>query len=313
MSEKTDAPNAPEQPASSAGAKPAHRPPQQPPKQASSANGPGKGLTDYDEIPVEELVRLTRELTQRITNADRQRLAEELQSTGHQRAIQMNGPLTLQQFFTGEIDLDTELAHRFANAPLMASMSSNPRKITALTRRASAILTAQDGAAMMIFDVELQTGRLEASFTANSMLSFRFDLGFIEKVDRQRWVDLMRRKSGIAFLWTKERWENDYMIWVVREYFTRVYAFSPKRFEAGIRMTPDTVEKMLNWFEAYWLRNQREEATKSSPKKAIDKARLSAALNVDATPPPPPPEPATSEDPPADDDSQPSDPSKFSW
>jgi hypothetical protein len=265
MSDNTDA--NPSKPASDAPpARPAHQPRSQSvdrPQTARLQTAPN----DYEEIPVEELVRLTRELTQRITDADRQRLAEELQSTGHQRSIQTKGPLTLQQFFTGEIDLDTELAYRFANAPLMSSMSVNPRKITSLTRRASTIFTSQDGSTMLNFDVELYTGRLEATFTAYSMLSFRFGLGFIEKSARQRWIDLMRRNSGIAFLWTKERWESDYLIFVVREYFTRVYAFSPQRFEAAVRMTPDTVEKMVNWFEAHWLRNETEEETRSSKQK----------------------------------------------
>lgn len=262
MSDNTDAKKV-KHPKSGTPAKPAHQSPLDSAERPSMAARPKATVNEYEEIPVEELVRLTRELTQRITDADRQRLAEELQSTGHQRSIQTKGPLTLQQFFTGEIDLDTELAHRFANAPLMSSMSVNPRKITSMTRRASTIFTAQDGSTMLTFDVELYTGRLEASFTAYSMLSFRFDLGFIEKLARQRWLDLMRRKSGIAFLWTKERWENDYLIFVVREYFTRIYAFSPKRFEAAVRMTPDTVEKMVNWFEAHWLRNEIEEETRN--------------------------------------------------
>lgn len=265
MSEKTDA-NPGKPPNEPMPAKPAHQHHHATDERPAVARVHAVAK-EYEEIPVEELVRLTRELTQRITDADRQRLAEELQSTGHQRSIQTKGPLTLQQFFTGEIDLDTELAYRFANAPLMSSMSVNPRKINAMTRRASTIFTAQDGSTMLTFDVELYTGRLEATFTANSMLSFRFDLGFIEKAARQRWIDLMRRKSGIAFLWTKDRWENDYLIFVVREYFTRVYAFSPKRFEAAVRMTPDTVEKMVNWFEAHWLRNETEEETRSSQRK----------------------------------------------
>lgn len=335
MSEWTDVPEKRDQSASNVpSAKPAVQQ-----KGVSTARGADPSTNtppsdDYDEIPVEELVRLTRELTQRITNADRQRLAEELQSSGHQRTIQTKGPLTLQQFFTGEIDLDSELAHRFANAPLLSSMSVNPRKVTSLTRRVSAILTSQDGGAMITFDVELQTGRLEVTFTLGSMLSFRFDLGFIEKSDRQRWIDLMRRNSGIAFLWTKERWENDYMIWVVREYFARLYAFSPKRFEAAVRMTPDMIEKVINWFEAYWLHNQGEEETRvrKPNKRLLEKAKQQAAaastkdtapLDKDKAPPAPsdveetastPEEAKIDEEPlPSEEDSTESDASKFEW
>lgn len=237
-------------------------------------------LNDYEDIPVEELVRLTRELTQRITNADRQRLAEELQSTGHQVSIQTNGPLTLQQFFTGEIDLDTELAQRFANAPLMSSAGMNPRKPTSMTRRVSAVLTSQDAGSMFTLDVDRHTGQLESSFTIASMLSFRFDLGLIPKQERHRWVELMQRSSGIAFLWTKDRWEKDYMIWVVREYFTRVYAFSPGKFEAAVRMTPDTLQDLLGWCKTYWLENTGEDE-KRTTKQNIRLSELQKRLEAD--------------------------------
>lgn len=254
MSEWADAPN--EQSASQplSVPKPAHQPRLDSDEKRQSQANPAVTTSEYDQIPVEELVRLTRELTERITNADRQRLAEELKNSEHHRSIQTNAPITLQQFFTGEIDLDTELAQRFSSAPLISSMSANPKNIGVLTRRASAILTSQDGEAMVTFDLRLQTGHLEVIFTASSMLSFRFDLGQIQPSDRQRWLDLMRRKTGgIAFLWTRQRWENDYMIFVVREYFTRLYAFSPKRFESGVRMTPEVIQNLLGWLENHWV------------------------------------------------------------
>lgn len=207
---------------------------------------------DYDSIPVEELIRLTRQLTQRITNTDRQRLEQELLESGHQRIIRARGPVTLQQFFTGEIDLDTELAKRFANAPLMSDVSLHPKQLTTHARRSSAIMKTQDGSATLSFDMHLQTGELEVTFTLASMLSLRFHLGLLEKTDRARWLELMRRNSGIAFLWSKERWEKDYLIFVVRENFARVYAFSPQRFEAGARITLDVVSKLIDWLETHW-------------------------------------------------------------
>src|SRR5437868_8579460 len=93
-------------------------PPSGPPKPKGLADQPGF----VDGIPVEELVRMTREFTARITNEDRQRLALELSESGHQRSIQSSAPFLLQQFFTGRIDLDVELARRYPSSPLLSSM-----------------------------------------------------------------------------------------------------------------------------------------------------------------------------------------------
>ena len=211
-----------------------------------------QSIGSWDEIPVDELVRLTRELTDRITNLDRQRLAKELKTT--KSTIKTNAPITLQQFFTGEIDLDSELARRFANAPLMSEIRLNPKRPAKLleTRRAVALLSTQDNASQMSFDVDIRDGALEISFTLGSMLAFRFNIGQIEPNERKRWLELMRRQSGIAFLWTSERWQRDYVIWVVRENFARLYAFSGQ-FEAAARITPDAVHQLLDWIEAFWF------------------------------------------------------------
>ncbi|PJF42670.1 MAG: hypothetical protein CUN55_09745 [Phototrophicales bacterium] len=277
--------------------KPAHQPRLDGDEKKLAQQRAVSNANDYDEIPVEELVRLTRELTERITNADRQRLAEELKNSDHHKSIQTNAPITLQQFFTGEIDLDTELAQRFSAAPILSSMSTNPKNIGILTRRASAILTAQDEQAMLSFDLRLQSGYLEVIFTAHNMLSFRFDLGEIQVSDRQRWLELMRRKTGgIAFLWTRKRWESDYMIFVVREYFTRVYAFSPKRFEAGVRITPDVVQSLLDWLEKYWV--EAKPSQKSEVSQGPTKPMTSVEPSLEST---------------LHDEEEPSDPQAFEW
>ncbi len=240
--------------------KPAH----QPSHPAASPKQPSVEVpSDYDEIPVDELIRLTRELTQRITNADRKRLEEELQESGHQRSVRARGPIELQQFFVGEIDLDTELAKRFTNAPLMTDITLHPQDYGLNTRRISAIMKSQDGGAMITFDLQPRTGMLETTFTYGSMLSFRFHLGILDKTDRRRWLDLMRRPSGIAFLWTKERWEKDYLICVVRENFARIYAFAPDRFEAAVRVTLDVVDELLDWLESHWF------ISETRPMKAV--------------------------------------------
>lgn len=211
-----------------------------------------QSVGSWDEIPVDELVRLTRELTERITNMDRQRLAKELKT--NKSSITTNAPITLQQFFTGEIDLDSELARRFANAPLMSQVRLNPKKPAKLleTRRAGALLSTQDNASQMAFDMDIRDGALVVSFTLGSMLSFHFDIGVIEANERKRWLELMRRQSGIAFLWGPDRWQRDYVIWVVRENFARLYAFSGQ-FEAAARITPDVTHQLLDWIEAFWF------------------------------------------------------------
>ena len=86
-----------------------------------------------------------------------------------------------------------------------------------------------------------------------SALALRFRLSPLVASDRTRWLDLMGRDSGIAFLWTRERWEQPYLIFVVREHFARLYAFSPHGIEAAARMTPDMITKLMDWIGAFWF------------------------------------------------------------
>jgi hypothetical protein len=205
-----------------------------------------------DGIPVEELVRLTREFTARITNEDRQRLAMELSETGHQRSIQSSAPFLLQQFFTGRVDLDVELAHRYPSAPLMSSFSFKPEP-GKQARHGIAEFFSQDNAAAMTMEMHTTaTSTLEATFLLQGMIAVRFRLGAIVEVQRNRFLELMRRPNGIAFLWTRERWESDYLIFIVREYFARVYAFGPGRFDAACRLTPEGISQLITWFGGFW-------------------------------------------------------------
>ena len=105
-----------------------------------------------DDIPVDDLIRLTREFTRRITNQDRQRLALDLRASGHQRSIQTAAPIPLQQFFSGEIDLDSELADRFLHAPLMAHVRFTARPGTPLHHQATAVFSCQDDSMLMSID-----------------------------------------------------------------------------------------------------------------------------------------------------------------
>src|SRR3954463_4940885 len=96
-------------------------------EQPAAKSRPATDQPGYvDGIPVEELVRMTREFTARITNEDRQRLALELNESGHQRSIQSTAPFLLQQFFTGKVDLDVELARRYPSPPLLSSATFTP-------------------------------------------------------------------------------------------------------------------------------------------------------------------------------------------
>ncbi len=114
-------------------------------------------------------------------------------------------------------------------------------------------MMTQDDHAALTVDLDRFTGMLELTFTLEAMLALRFELSSLDDVVRRRWLDLMRREQGIAFLWSPARWERDYMIFVVRKYDIRAYAFSPRRFEAAVRLTPDVLTAFLDWLEAYWF------------------------------------------------------------
>ncbi len=178
-------------------------------------------------------------------------LQRELSLSGHQYSIQRSAPTVLQRFFTGEIDLDIELSKRFVGPPLLSEISFRPDEATGA--RSTATLTTQDGGTLLTVDLNRINGALELSFTLGAMLSLRFELSNLAEVDRRRWLDLMRREQGIAFLWSRARWERDYMIFVVRKYSIRAYAFSPRRFEAAVRMTEDVLAALLDWLESYWF------------------------------------------------------------
>jgi hypothetical protein len=225
---------------------------------------------ELDEIPVNELIRMTRDFTRRITNQDRQRLGMDLRESGHSRSLPITAPVTLQQFFSGEIDLDSDLARRFLNAPLLSSARLLGEPDETSPRQDTALFSSNDDAAILTVDAHSQHGQeaaLEFTFTMYSALALRFRLSPLMATDRSRWLDLMRRANGIAFLWTRDRWEQPYLIFVVREHFARLYAFSPHGFEAAVRLTPDMVTTMIDWLESLWFpgrRAQRDEGDRQA-------------------------------------------------
>lgn len=186
------------------------------------------------------------------TDQNLEQLQRELTLSGHQYTIQNSAPVVLQRFFTGEIDLDKELSRRFHGAPLLAYTSQRPKE-PGKSPRGTVEMSSQDGSASLTADISRISGVIELNFTLGSMLSLQFELSNLPEVDRRRWLELMRSEQGIAFLWSRARWERDYMIFFVRKYSVRAYAFSARGFEAAVRMTPDVLEAFLNWLEAYWF------------------------------------------------------------
>ena len=158
---------------------------------------------------------------------------------------------TLQQYFDGEINLDVELSQRFKNVPVMTSAKF--RIMGDRKEHGVATLSAQDESSWVVFDADKVSRVTYLSFTLGAMLSLRFALEGINDIDRERWVTLMRRKEGgLAFLWGPQRWEHDYIICIKRKYFTNLFAFSPGKFEAAVRLTPDSTQKLVDWLEAFW-------------------------------------------------------------
>jgi len=162
-------------------------------------------------------------------------------------------PWEINQYLDGSIRLDEEMALRFPNLPLMSVFSvrdtMNPQE------HGTAILSTQDGAAQVILDIDGHSGNLQVNFGFGSMLSLRFRFDDLSEADRTRWLqDLTHEGDRPGFLWGASRWQKDYMISIVRKYYTSIFAFSAYNFEAAIRMTPDVAERFRLWLAEYWGR-----------------------------------------------------------
>lgn len=193
-----------------------------------------------------------------ITAQDRQRLLRDLSGTGSlRRSIKIDqAPLTIKQFLRGEVDLDTELSRRFAKAPLMTSIARAPQDARPASH-ATAMLTSQDASAMLSFDLYADQDVTEMTFTLGHMLALRFRVANLSGYDKRRWLDLMHREAGVAFLWTSRRWEDDYAIFVLRPYYVRLYAFSPQRFEASVRIIHPVARQLIDWLDMRWFQVER--------------------------------------------------------
>lgn len=213
-----------------------------------------------DGIPVQQLVRETREFIARITDKDRERLAADLTESGHQRTIQSGAPYLLQGFFTGRLDLDVELTRRYPSPPLLSNATFAP-KPGQQRRHGFAQFASQDTASTMTIEIHTTTGALEISFLMYSMIGVHFTLGAIAEPQRRRFLDLMSKNDAIVFLWTTARWEQDYVIFVIRSSYARMYAFGPGRVEAACRLTPDNILQLRTWLGGFWQGNPDDSPT----------------------------------------------------
>lgn len=160
-------------------------------------------------------------------------------------------PWEINQYLDGSIRLDEEMALRFPNLPLMSVFSV--RDTINAKEHGTAILSTQDGSAQVILDIDGHSGNLQANFGFGSMLSLRFRFDDLSSADREHWLqDLTHEGDRPGFLWGASRWQKDYMISIVRKYYTSLFAFSAFNFEAAIRMTPEVAERFRQWLSEYW-------------------------------------------------------------
>lgn len=214
--------------------------------------------TTLDALPAEQLIRLTRDFIRRVTNEDRQRIALDIRASGHQRDLH-NAPAPLQRFIAGETDLDEELGQRYVHAPLLSHVRFLPTPGEPVRRQTTAYFSSQDDSALMTVGAPVggKNGAVaEFTFTLMSMIGLAFRVDPLAADERLRWLDLVRRENGITLLWTRERWEKPYLIFVVRDSFARVYAFAPSGIEAAARLTPDMLTALTGWLETVWFSRQ---------------------------------------------------------
>lgn len=209
-----------------------------------------------------DLAKTSSQITGRLNNEDWQQLVFDLRNSGHIHTFPETAPLLLQRFIRLEADLDKELSKRSATSPLLSTVELNPKRPRPEDRQLLATLASQDNAAMMSVDINPLRDSTDFSFTVRSMLTLRFEMPRLDLEERRTFLNNMRRDYGMAFLWTRERWEQDYMIFIKQEYFTRVYAFS-RNLEATARMTNEAIGTLLDWLEKCWFPRNKKRSTQS--------------------------------------------------
>jgi hypothetical protein len=168
-------------------------------------------------------------------------------------------PWVISRALNAEGDLHAELAARYPNQPLMSLFSA--RSVGGRIPRQLAILSTQDGAAHLTFEIDPQSHAMQCAYTIQSMLTLRFDLAALSDLDRSQWLEQMRQaQERTTILWGKMRWRSDYMVWSQKRYFTNVYAFSPQHIEAAARLSADVHSQLIRWLFRYWMAAAQETA-----------------------------------------------------
>lgn len=230
-----------------------------------------------------DLAQISQQVTGRLNNQDWQRIILELKASGHIHTFQESAPPLLRRYLKLEIDLDEELAKGGFNSPLMSNLGFDPRRPRGDEDRVLANLSTQDGGASMQFEIEPDSRQTAISFGVKSMLTLKFKLPGLDQDECYAFLDQLRRDAGLSFLWTPERWDRDYLLFIKGEFFTRVYAFSP-HFEAASMLTNDLAGSLTDWLEKAWFPRTRQRRSKRG-------TQMLSALNAAeiAAPPPPPP------------------------
>ena len=174
-----------------------------------------------------------------------------------------NLPWALAQYFSGDIDLGQELAARFPQMPLMSQI--NLRVQGTKQRHHVAAISTQDGAAGLRVEIDPGTRMAVFTYSLNSMLALRFSLGGLSDLDRNHWLEPMKREtSEIAFLWGAQRFRSDYVIAVPHKVYTNLFAFSPHYTEAAARLTIEVSRKFIAWLEPLWAQPDESGASGTS-------------------------------------------------
>jgi hypothetical protein len=214
-------------------------------------------------MSIRELAEVSKEITGRLNNQDWQKIVHDLRVSGHIHTFHKSAPPFLQHYLRLETDLDDELAALAMASPLMSSLSLSPQRPRGDETRMIGRLSSQDTGSTMEIGVYPENDTMTVSFTVKNMLTLRFKFPHLDLDERRSFLEVMHRDSGIAILWTRERWEQDYMIFVKQEVFTRAYAFSSS-FEALARLTNEATGDLLDWLERCWFPRSKGRRTKRS-------------------------------------------------
>lgn len=160
-------------------------------------------------------------------------------------------PWLLERHYSGQVDLSRELSQRFPTLPLLSVFRR--RGVPGSSAYASAMLASQDGVATMIWEAVAGQAGVQITYSFASMLALRFHLDELTATAGMRWLELIRAaQKGTAFLWGASRWEHDYAIGAVDRQFINLFAFSPRGYEAGARLTPEVRAELFDWLDGVW-------------------------------------------------------------